>query len=643
MSPALRPWLPSKKLFFGLAAAALNVALAGEASANPTAEQALQLKPVQKDVDYDKPSAEEVAKCTIKVEKAGNTSGWVVFDPSGQIIRRFTDTNGDNTVDQWSYFNEGLEVYRDVDSNSNGKADQFRWLNTGGSRWATDANEDGVVDSWKNISAEETSAEAIAAMSAKDATRFARLLITADELKALGLGESQLKEIGEKVAEAPKRFTGSLSDNKLSTVATGAARWLNFSGTKPYLIPAGTNGSTKDLLVYENIVAMFENDGKNGQLQIGTMIKVGDNWRLIDMPELLSESNQVAGGYFTNMTRTLAPAVNTGTNENNPIASQLAADVEAIDKKVAEATTPAAIGELKKQRVDLIESKLAKLEANDKAQWTRQMIDTCAEAAERRQYAEGVARLKQIEKKLADDKADTDLVAYARFRAMTTEYMLAQTTPGGDINKIQTAWLDSLRGFVKDFPTSSETPEALLQLAIDAEFSGKEKEAKEYYSEIYTKFSGAAAAPTARGAVKRIDSVGNVLPLTGTTIDGQKFDIAMLRGKTVVLHYWSTDSQTALTDDAALKSILAKYARDGVVVVGLNLDTTPESLKTYLSQNKLPWVNLHEAGGLQGRLATDMGILIVPTIMVVDKEGKVANRSLHITELDRELSAMLRK
>ena len=71
------------------------------------------------------------------------------------ILRRFVDTNDDNVVDQWSYYKDGLEVYRDIDSTFNGKADQYRWFNTGGSRWAIDANEDGVIDSWKSISAEE--------------------------------------------------------------------------------------------------------------------------------------------------------------------------------------------------------------------------------------------------------------------------------------------------------------------------------------------------------------------------------------------------------------------------------------------------------------------------------------------------------
>ena len=46
----------------------------------------------------------------------------------------------------WCYFLDGLEVYRDIDSNFNGKADQYRWFHTAGTRWGTDKNEDGRID-----------------------------------------------------------------------------------------------------------------------------------------------------------------------------------------------------------------------------------------------------------------------------------------------------------------------------------------------------------------------------------------------------------------------------------------------------------------------------------------------------------------
>lgn len=57
-------------------------------------------------------------------KKPGKLAG-IAGDGSGQILRTFADTNGDNIVDQWSYFKDGIEVYRDIDANFNGKADQI--------------------------------------------------------------------------------------------------------------------------------------------------------------------------------------------------------------------------------------------------------------------------------------------------------------------------------------------------------------------------------------------------------------------------------------------------------------------------------------------------------------------------------------
>jgi hypothetical protein len=124
--------------------------------------------PVQKGVDYDLPTTADISKCKINPKKTGGQmGGWIVEDPTGKILRRFLDTNGDNVVDTWCYCKDGIEVYRDIDANFNGKADQYRWFNTGGTRWGLDSNEDSTIDSWKCISVEEATAEIVAALATR--------------------------------------------------------------------------------------------------------------------------------------------------------------------------------------------------------------------------------------------------------------------------------------------------------------------------------------------------------------------------------------------------------------------------------------------------------------------------------------------
>ena len=258
-------------------------------------QDALRLEPVQKGVDCDRPSPDEAAKCKIYAKKIDGHIGWLVEDANGTLLRRFLDTNGDNIVDQWSYFKDGIEVYRDIDADFNGKADQHRWFNTAGSRWGIDKHEDGTINFWKAISAEEVSAEVVAALAKRDTDRFLRLALTSDELKGLGLGETKQGQVKDKIDRLQEEFA-KFSD--IQKIVAPTTRWVQFSASQPGIVPAGTDGSTADLAVYENAVAVVETEGKHNQLQIGTLLRVGDAWRLIDVPRAMADGQGDAAGFF---------------------------------------------------------------------------------------------------------------------------------------------------------------------------------------------------------------------------------------------------------------------------------------------------------------------------------------------------------
>ena len=145
------------------------------------------------------------------IETQGGASGWIVRNKNGQILRRFMDTNRDQRLDLWCYYKNGIEVYRDVDADFNGRADQYRWLGTAGIRWGMDEDENQKIDNWKMISAEEVTAEVVAALRERDSDRFRRLLLTENELRSLGLGSERTKELNKRIAAAADRFAGVCS------------------------------------------------------------------------------------------------------------------------------------------------------------------------------------------------------------------------------------------------------------------------------------------------------------------------------------------------------------------------------------------------------------------------------------------------
>jgi thiol-disulfide isomerase/thioredoxin len=207
--------------------------------------------------------------------------------------------------------------------------------------------------------------------------------------------------------------------------------------------------------------------------------------------------------------------------------------------------------------------------------------------------------------------------------------------------KVQSEWLDNLEQFVKDYPKAADTAEALLQLGIAQEFAGQEDNAKKWYRALVSDFETTPSAIKARGALNRIGSVGQVLQLKGKTVSGQTDDLSKYKGKYVLIHYWATWSEPCKTDFAELKELYAKYGKN-FALIGINVDTNLADANDYLAKNKLPWSQLWEPGGLDSRLANEMGILTLPAMILVDDKGKVINRNAHITELDSELRSLIK-
>ncbi len=220
------------------------LALHGSLAAQPSVRQALSLVPMQPDVEYERPGENEIDACIIKPEREGDSRAWVVVSPAGSLLRRFSDSNGDNKIDQWCYFRGGVEVYRDIDADFNEKADQYRWFGTGGLRWGLDDDEDGTLDRWKWISAEEVTSELVRALATRDAARFAKLLVTPTELAESGLSAELIAQIDKQVEAARQQFAEFAGRQK--SVAE-QSRWVDFSARSQASCRAGASRRRKTL------------------------------------------------------------------------------------------------------------------------------------------------------------------------------------------------------------------------------------------------------------------------------------------------------------------------------------------------------------------------------------------------------------
>ncbi len=569
----------------------------------------------------------------IDITEEGMT-GWIVQTADGTRLRKFADTNGDKKIDLWCYYDQGCEIYRDVDADFNGKADQYRWLGTGGTRWGLDDNEDGVIDRWRQISAEEVTSEVVAAIATKDKDRFTRLLATDSELKAVGVSEALQEKLIQKINAAGDAFA-QLADKQTDVPAD--AQWVQFASSVPGIVPKGNDGATKDIKVYENAVAMFGSDSKNGQVMVGTIIQVNDAWRLVDTPQIMAEDqslSQATGIFFSSQMASSALAANKGSMGAET--QDLVLELEKIDRSLAAAKPEEKIG-LNRRRVDLVEKLISTSTNNDERDtWIRQLVDTTSIAAQNGTYPDGVERLRKFSEALKQD--DDEARPYIEYQILTTEYIQKQT-PDANFPKVQEWYLEQLNEFVTRYPKSTEAGQALLQLALSKEFEDKKEDALGYYGEVAKNFPTTDAGQKAAGAIRRLKSEGNTIELRGRTVQGEAFDLSKLAGRPVVIHYWATWCDACKQDMKLLRQLQAKYQSSGLTIVGVNVDATRNDAAAYLKENPAPWIHLYEDGGLESSsLAKQLGVQTLPMMLLIDSSGKVVSNNIYAASLDAEIA-----
>ena len=614
-------------------------------AADPSAKDALSdaISPVQKNIQYTQVDEKDIPDCKVENIKEDGWAGWVVTGPNGETLRRFADTNNDKSIDLWCYYLGGVEIYRDIDSDYNGKADQYRWLGTAGSRWGIDPDENGSIDSWKQISAEEVTQEVVAAIANKDSDQFGSLLLTESEAKALAISEELSEKLAQKLADARKGFDSLATKQESVKPET---TWAHFVASQPGAIASSISKSGEDdLLVYENVVAMFETGETGGQLYVGTIIKVGSAWKLIDLPQIANNDEALAQnvGFFFSAPRAAAGLPAEGGQMNDQTQG-LVNRLQTIEQQLASATSMSAKQKLHLDQANTLKSLISSSKnATETSMWIRQMTETVSAAVHSGEFPKGLEYLDLLRRSVRGK--DAALAAYVEFEYINADNGLKLQKPDADFAKIQETKIRDLTDFVAEYPKAKESAKAMMDLALSKEFENQDKDAATWYKKVIDSFGDQPEAAKAEGALRRLDAIGRTIKLVGNTIDGRAFDLSRYRGRPVIVHYWATWCESCKQDMKLYKKLQAQYAKQNLMVVGVNVDTVKSDAAAYLKANSstVRWPQLFAEGGLEtSPLANVLGVQTLPTTLVIDKAGKVAKTNVIASELEDEINRIVR-
>lgn len=84
--------------------------------------------------------------------------------------------------------------------------------------------------------------------------------------------------------------------------------------------------------------------------------------------------------------------------------------------------------------------------------------------------------------------------------------------------------------------------------------------------------------------------VGDPVPaIIGTTLDGEPFDLAALRGRPVVVNFWGPSCVPCRDEFPLLAAKLAEHAPDGLAIVGVLTDDPPEPARAFVEEYGATW------------------------------------------------------
>jgi thiol-disulfide isomerase/thioredoxin len=106
---------------------------------------------------------------------------------------------------------------------------------------------------------------------------------------------------------------------------------------------------------------------------------------------------------------------------------------------------------------------------------------------------------------------------------------------------------------------------------------------------------------------------------------GERLDLSDYRGKVIVVDFWASWCVPCRRSFPWLNAMNDKYAHDGLVIVGVNLDQDPASAAEFLQEYPARFQISYDASGT---LAREFNVQAMPSSFVIDRDGEIVAHHL---------------
>jgi peroxiredoxin len=130
-------------------------------------------------------------------------------------------------------------------------------------------------------------------------------------------------------------------------------------------------------------------------------------------------------------------------------------------------------------------------------------------------------------------------------------------------------------------------------------------------------------------------AVGTVAPDFKTRdLNGESLSLADLRGKYVLLNFWSTTCGPCIGEIPDLQKTYQAYKDDDrVVMIGLALDSSERKVKAFVKEREMHWRQAILRGEFDDPIARAFKVSGIPSTLIIGPDGKVAGFGLTLANV----------
>jgi thiol-disulfide isomerase/thioredoxin len=288
-------------------------------------------------------------------------------------------------------------------------------------------------------------------------------------------------------------------------------------------------------------------------------------------------------------------------------------------------------------------------------------------------FDEGKQRAFAAETKALLERVRADQTATAEQRARAGRELVMRA-----MDQAKTAAeLDAVQRQIEQLAAEGLDESSLTRLQSDLHYpyAGLGVEAYAAHLDRVAQSPFDALSATAKEAKADLDKARSGLgKIKFTSADGREVDLAKLKGKVVLIDFWATWCGPCIAALPHLTETYAKYHDQGFEIIGIAFENvgivteadvprlrsrnpgakadTPEEaarkleagrakLLKFTAEHQMPWPQHLDGKYWQNEFGVYFGIRAVPTLFLVDREGRLVNMSVRGEQLEAEVKRLL--